>query len=124
MIPPEDEFLSERWVKVSEKVLDQLKQMKESKEKDRLELVRSMRFVLRALEMSVVGWMQWINNPDIMTKFTKGDLEKMNRKLSKFTQDFIKYDIDATKLGTQVGLKAIKKVTRKKGAKPKPHYVA
>lgn len=124
MIPLEGEFLSERWVKVSEKVLDQLKQMKESKEKDRLELVRSMRFVLRALEMSVVGWMQWINNPDIMTKFTKGDLEKMNRKLSKFTQDFIKYDIDATKLGTQVGLKAIKKVTRKKGAKPKPHYVA
>lgn len=124
MIPLEDEFLSERWVKVSEKVLDQLRQMKEPKEKDRLELVRSMRFVLRALEMSVVGWMQWINNPDIMTKFAKGDLEKMNRKLSKFTQDFIKYDIEATKLGTQVGLKAIKKVTRKKGAKPKPQYVA
>ncbi len=124
MIPLEGEFLSERWVKVSSKVLDQLRQMKKPKEKDRLDLVRSMRFVLRALEMSVVGWMQWINNPDIMTKFTKEDLEKMNRKLSKFTQDFIKYDIEATKLGTQVGLKAIKKVTRKKGAKPKPQYVA
>jgi hypothetical protein len=124
LILQEDKFLSERWVKVSKKVLDQLRQMKAPKEKDRLELVRSMRFVLRALEMSVVGWMQWVNNPDIMTKFNKEDLEKMNRKLSKFTQDFIKYDIEATKLGTQVGLKAKKKVTRKKGAKPKTHYVA
>ncbi|MCK4222693.1 DUF2153 family protein, partial [Candidatus Bathyarchaeota archaeon] len=73
--------MSERWVKVSEKVLDQLKRMKETKERDRLELVRSMGFVLRALEMSVVGWMQWVNNPDIMTKFTQKDLEKMNKRL-------------------------------------------
>lgn len=116
--------MSERWVKVSEKVLDQLKRMKETKERDRLELVRSMGFVLRALEMSVVGWMQWVNNPDIMTKFTQKDLEKMNKRLSKFTHDFIKYDVEATKLGTQIGLKAIKKVSRKKKAKPAAHYVA
>jgi len=116
--------LSEGWVKVSEKVLDQLKRMEETKERDRLELVRFMSFVLRALEMSVVGWMQWVNNPDIMTKFTQKDLEKMNKRLSKFTHDFIKYDVEATKLGTQIGLKAIKKVSRKKKAKPATHYVA
>lgn len=116
--------MSKRWVKVSEKVLDQLKRIEETKEKDRLELVRSMSFVLRALEMSVVGWMQWVNNPDIMTKFAQKDLEKMNKKLSKFTSDFIKYDVEATKLGTQIGLKAIKKVSRKKKAKPATHYVA
>lgn len=116
--------MSERWVKVSEKVLDQLKRMEGTKERDRLELVRSMSFVLRALEMSVVGWMQWVNNPDIMTKFTQKDLEKMNKRLSKFTHDFIKYDVEATKLGTQIGLKAIKKVSRKKKAKPAAHYVA
>lgn len=116
--------MSGRWVKVSEKVLDQLKRMEGTKERDRLELVRSMSFVLRALEMSVVGWMQWVNNPDIMTKFTQKDLEKMNKRLSKFTRDFIKYDVEATKLGTQIGLKAIKKVSRKKKTKPSTHYVA
>ena len=116
--------MSERWVKVSENVLEQLKQMEDSKDKDRLDLVRYMRFVLRALEMSVVGWMQWVNNPDIMTKFTQKDLEKMSKKLSKFTNDFIRYDIEATKLGTQIGLKAVKKVKRKKKPKPKTHYVA
>ena len=68
--------------------------------------------------------MQWVNNPDIMTKFTQKDLEKMNKRLSKFTRDFIKYDVEATKLGTQIGLKAIKKVSRKKKAKPAAHYVA
>lgn len=116
--------MSERWVQVSEKLLDQLKHFQETKKRDRLELVRSMRFVLKALEMSLVGWMQWVNNPDIMTKFSKEDLEKMSKKLGEFTRSFIEYDIEATKLGTQVGLKAAKKVKRKKEKKPKTPYVA
>ncbi|NIO36456.1 DUF2153 domain-containing protein [Candidatus Bathyarchaeota archaeon] len=116
--------MSERWVKVSEKILNQLKHLEGAKKKDRLELVRSMRFVLRALEMSLVGWKQWVNNPDIMTKFTKKDLDKMNSKLSEFTRSFIEYDIEATKLGTQVGLKAMKKVKRKKEPTRKTSYVA
>jgi len=116
--------LSEKWTKVSEKILDQLKHLEEAKNRDRLELVRSMRFVLRALEMSLVGWKQWVNNPDIMTKFTQEDLEKMNEKLSRLTRSFIEYDIEATKLGTQIGLKAIKKVKRKRETRTRASYVA
>ena len=116
--------MSERWVQVSEKILDQLKQLEETKKKDRLDLVRSMRFVLKALEMSLMGWKQWVNNPDIMAKFTQEDLEKMNRRLSEFAVSFVEYDMEATKLGTQIGLKAIKKVKRKKDADSKATYVA
>jgi len=120
----ESDFLSERWIQVSKKILDQLKHLEKAKKRDRLELVRSMHFVLKALEMSLLGWKQWVNNPDIMAKFTKEDLEKMNKKLCEFTKAFLEYDIEATKLGTRIGLKTMKKVKKKKETKTRTSYVA
>ena len=116
--------MSERWIRISEKLLDQIKRLEETKERDRLELVRSLRFVLSALQRSLLGWMQWVNNPDIMTRFTKEDLEEMNKKLSDFTRSFIQYDLEATKLGAQKGLRAKKKVKKKKKEeRAEPFYV-
>jgi len=106
--------MSERWIKVSEKVLAQIKRLEEVENKDRLELVRSMRIALGALERSLLGWKQWINNPDIMTRFQQKDLKKMNKRLIKFTRSFIEYDLEATRLGAKRGLKARKKAERKK----------
>ena len=54
--------MSEMWIQVSEKLLDQIKLLEEAKERDRLELVRSIRFILSALQRSLLGWMQWANN--------------------------------------------------------------
>ena len=116
-------FLSERWTQVSEKILDQIKRLEEAKERDRLELVRSLRFMLSALQRSLLGWMQWVNNPDIMTRFTQEDLEKMNKKLSEFTRSFIEYDLEATTLGDQRGLKAKKKLKEKKEERAEVFYV-
>ena len=116
-------FLSERWIQVSEKILDQIKRLEEAKERDRLELVRSLRFMLSTLQRSLLGWIQWVNNPDIMTRFTQEDLEKMSKKLSEFTRSFIEYDLEATKLGAQKGLKAIKKVKKKKEERAQVFYV-
>jgi len=115
--------LSERWIQVSEKILDQIKRLEEAKERDRLELVRTIRFMLSALQRSLLGWMQWVNNPDIMTRFTQEDLEKMNKKLSELTRSFIEYDLEATKLGGQRGLKAVKKVKKKKEERAEIFYV-
>lgn len=98
--------------------------MEKAAKKDRLELVRSMRFVLRALEMSLMGWEQWVNNPDIMVKFTHKDLEKMNTRLSELTRSFIQYDIEATKIGSQKGLKPVKKARKKEKPKARTPYVA
>ncbi len=116
-------FLSEVWIKTSEKILDHIKRLEEAKERDRLELVRSLRFVLSALQRSLLGWIQWVNNPDIMTRFTKEELEEMNKELSNFTRSFIEYDLEATKLGAKKGLRPKKKVRKKKEERPEPFYV-
>ncbi len=115
--------LSQRWIQVSEKILEQIKHLEEVEERDRLELVRSIVFMLSTLQRSWLGWMQWANNPDIMTRFTQEDLEKMNKKLSEFTRSFIEYDLEATKLGAQRGLKTKKKVKKKKEERAELFYV-
>ena len=106
--------MSEHWVQVSEKILDQLKQLESAKGKDRLELVRSLRFIMNMLQRSFIGWMQWISNPDIMSMFSQNDLERMNKKLAEFSIAFVNYDIEMTRLGVQKGLKSAKKVAHKK----------
>jgi hypothetical protein len=106
--------LSEGWIRVSEKIIEQLKRLEGSKDKDRLELVRSLRFVLSVLQRSLIGWTQWVSNPDIMTIFSQEDLEKMTEKLSEFTRSFVEYDLEMTSLGVKKGLKSPKKVAKKK----------
>ncbi|PVX23097.1 MAG: hypothetical protein CW691_11540 [Candidatus Bathyarchaeum sp.] len=109
-----EQVLSEQWLKVSERILDQLKHIENTTGKDRLELVRSLRFVLNMLQRSLIGWMQWVNSPDIMTIFSQNDLENMTETLSEFTSSFIKYDLEMTALGVKKGLSGSKKVTNKK----------
>ena len=106
--------MSEVWIRVSEKILAQLKRLEETEGKDRLELVRSLRFVMSVLQRSLLGWTQWVNNPDIMTIFTQEDLKNMTKELSKLTQSFVEHDIKITSLGVKKGLKTPKKVAKKK----------
>jgi len=68
--------------------------------------------------------MQWVNNPEVMARFTQEDLEDMNKKLSEFTRVFMEYDLEATKLGVRRGLKVTKKAKKKKEGKPEVSYVA
>jgi len=105
--------LSESWVQSSERILDQIRKLEKAGEKDRLEHVRSMGFMLRALHRSLLGWVQWVGNPDIMTKFTIEELEKMDKKLSKFASSFIEYDLEVTEKGEEKGLKARRRNERK-----------
>ena len=115
--------MSERWIKVSERLLDQLKVLENTEDKDRLELVRSLCFVLNVLQRSLIGWTQWVNNPDIMTIFSQKDLENMTETLSEFTRSFIKYDLEMTGLGVKKGLKTSKKATKKKEERTERFYV-
>lgn len=108
----------DRWIQVSKKILDQLKSLEDYEGKDRLELVSSIRVALGGLDMSLQGWKQWVNNPNVMSRFEQEDLEKMNERLVRFTRSFIEYDLEATKLGMKRGLKARKKKAKKKQEKP------
>jgi hypothetical protein len=118
-----DKVLSGGWIRVSERIVDQLKCLEKSEDKDRLELVRSMRFVLTVLQRSLIGWTQWVNNPEVMTIFSQEDLEKMTETLSNFTRSFIVYDLEVTSLGVKKGLKSSKKVMNKKGERTERFYV-
>jgi len=116
--------LSDGWIQVSERVLDQLKHLEETKDKDRLDQVRYLRFVVSVLQRSLIGWTQWVNNPEIMTIFSQNDLEKMTKTLSEFTHSFVKYDLEMTRLGAKKGLKSPKKVAKKKKEeRPERFYV-
>ena len=106
--------MSEGWVRVSERIINQLKRLEDTKDKDRLELVRSLRFLLGVLQRSLIGWTQWVGNPDIMTIFSQEDLEKMTKTLAEFTRSFVEYDLKMTSLGVKKGLKSPKKVEKKK----------
>ena len=95
--------MSERWVKRCERILEQLKALETVKERDRLDLVYSMRFGLGALWGSLEGWMRWINSPRIMTQFTQEELKKMNNTIMDYVKSFIEFDIKMTEQGIKKG---------------------
>jgi hypothetical protein len=101
-------MLSKGWVQICEEILDQIKKFSEKQEKDRLDLVQSMRFSLYALHRSILGWLNWVNNPDIMATFKQEELDEMNSKLSKYIQEFIEYDVEITEKGADKNLDAQK----------------
>jgi len=100
--------LSESWLQECRQYVKLLDELSTSKDRDRLDLVRSVRASLSAVNHSLWGWMQYVNNPDIMGKFTKEELEQVDSNLCEFARSFIEYDIKMTQLGTQKGLDEIK----------------
>lgn len=115
--------LSERWIEISEKILEQLKHLEITKDKDRLELVRSLRYILSVMQRSLFGWTQWINNPDIMSIFSQEDLEKMTKRLSDYCKSFVEYDLEVTHLGVKRGLTTPKKIKKRNGERADRFYV-
>jgi len=105
--------LSSGWIQSCQKILERIKDLERTEGKDRLEYVRSIRFMLGALQRSILGWMQWINNPDIMTKFTEEELSEINKKMAEFTRAFIEYDLEMTKKGAEKGLEAGRRSRRR-----------
>jgi len=87
--------MSGRWVQDCKKILDQIKTL-ETEGKDRLEMVGTIRFILYALQRSLSGWIEWINNPNIMVKFSREDLQEISKNLAELTQPFIEYDCKIT----------------------------
>jgi len=104
--------LSSGWIQSCQKILERIKDLEKTKEKDRLEYVRSIRFMLGALQRSLLGWMQWVNNPDVMTRFTEEELSEINKRITEFTRAFIEYDLEITKKGTEKGLEASRRAQR------------
>ena len=102
-----------RWVNDCQRILDEIKSSAKVEGHDRLDIVRSIRFTILALQRSVTGWMQWADNPDIMAQFSLDELADINKKLSDLVCAFVDYDAQIT--GSQE--KKIEKKIRKENIK-------
>ncbi|MFQ6095910.1 MAG: DUF2153 family protein [Candidatus Bathyarchaeia archaeon] len=94
------------WVELCEGLLRRVRQLSEKKDMDRLDIVRSMRFALYAMNNSLRGWLSWVDNPEVMVSFTREELAEMNEKITRFSEAFLKYDIEATRIGAEKSLRA------------------
>ena len=88
--------MSNKWVEECERLLDQMKKLSATEGKDRLEVVRTMRFILYSLQRSVAGWLEWIDNLEIISTFSFEELQEINKKLAEMTEAFVEYDIKIT----------------------------
>lgn len=99
-----------RWVNDCQRILDEIKKSAKVEGQDRLDIVRTIRFTILALQRSVTGWMQWADNPDIMAQFSLDELAEINKNLADLVCAFVDYDAKIT--GSQE--KKIEKKIRKK----------
>ncbi len=84
------------WIRDSKSIIEQIKNLGFVEGQDRLDMVRTIRFLLYALQRSVSGWAEWANNPEIMARFSLDELKEMSLNLAKLTQPFIEYDSKIT----------------------------
>lgn len=91
-----DDYVAEHWVQECKRILEQIKKLGDIEGKDRLDMVRRIRFTIYALQRSILGWIEWVENPDVMASFSLEDLKEISKNLAKLTQPFIKYDCEIT----------------------------
>jgi hypothetical protein len=103
-----------RWVNDCQRILDEIKKSAKAEGNDRLDMVRTIRFTILALQRSVTGWMQWADNPDIMAQFSLDELKEINSNLAELVCAFVDYDAKIT--GSQES-KIEKKLSKKMGKK-------
>lgn len=96
--------MNSTWIDRSEKTTEQLRMLKEKRDMDRLDLLKSMRFSFGALSQSLGGWMQWVNSPEVMSQFNRDELQEMSDRIIDMVTGFIEYDLDVTDRGMQKGL--------------------
>ena len=103
-----------RWVNDCQRILDEIKKSAKAEGHDRLDMVRTIRFTILALQRSVTGWMQWADNPDIMAQFSLEELKEINSNLAELVCAFVDYDAKITGSQESKIEKKIRRETRKK----------
>ena len=100
--------MSDLWIQECNEYIKQVRASLSVKNSDRLDLVKSMHQALLAINHSILGWLQYVNNPDIMSRFNREELNDINGALNKFALDFISHDIEVSKMGMEKGLNDLK----------------
>lgn len=88
--------MSSSWVQECKRILEQIKKLENMEGQDRLDMVRRIRFIIFALQRSLSGWTEWVDNPDVMASFSLEELKEISRNLAGLTQSFVEYDSKIT----------------------------
>ena len=89
--------MSDQWIAQSDQLLKTLRELHSNPDKDRLEIITSMFFILNTLERSMKGWRSWIQNLGFMSRFSADEMSEIENGLFESAQAFIQYDMDVTK---------------------------
>ena len=103
-----------RWINDCQMILNEIKKSEKVEGQDRLDMVRTIRFTILALQRSVTGWIQWADNPDIMAQFSLDELTEINKNLADLVCAFVDYDAKITGSQEKKIEKKIRKETIKK----------
>ncbi|MGD2142013.1 MAG: DUF2153 family protein [Candidatus Bathyarchaeota archaeon] len=98
------------WIDECNELLKRIRKSAETDNPDRLELVRSMHTALHAINHSTLGWLQYVNNPDVMSMFDRSELQEIHATLNRIAEAYLLHDIEVTERGMEKGLgRTIKK---------------
>ncbi len=88
---------NKQWIKNRKKMLEILEEKTVTKTTDRLEILQNWILAHNILAESLYGWSRWLNNIVLMEQIDRKTLKDLYLKYKKFTEDFVKFDINATK---------------------------
>ncbi|MCJ7632962.1 DUF2153 family protein [Candidatus Bathyarchaeota archaeon] len=88
--------MAENWFSQSQELLKALEEVASRKKEDRFELFSAMVFAINAIDKSLFGWKGWMQNLQLMSKFSEDELREMKGELIKEAQGFIKYDVEVS----------------------------
>jgi len=113
------QLMEGKWVNDCQRILKEIKNSSKVEGSDRLDMVRTIRFTVLALQRSVTGWLQWADNPDIMAQFSLDELTEINKNLADLVCAFVDYDAKITgsqekKIEKKIQQETIKKPTATK----------
>ena len=101
--------LGERWIDECNEFLRRMRGSMEVEDPDRLEMVRSMHVALAAINHSTLGWLQYVNDPDVMSLFDLEELTEIRRALNEIAEAYVENDIEVTRKGMRRGTITVKR---------------
>jgi len=96
--------MSEKWITGCLNAIERINKLLSKENKDRLERLRSIKTSLVLMERSLSGLKKWVNNPATMSNFSEEELEDMEKNMSLIAKNFIRFDLESTKIGREKGL--------------------
>lgn len=116
----EEESPINDYIKRTEEVI---KNLKEKKLGDRLDLVSLIEEAITAVNASTLGWSGWLKHPSIMKIFSEAELSEIAERLRTMSIDFLEFDIKWTKI-LQERKEAKAKEKKKENEKKQNHNKA